>query len=199
MNEYIIYKCVEKPDWDKIPELVVSTNLWLPASGITMKQQLCYNSQAIYVRQTTNEKKIRAEHRGTLCQVCEDSCMEFFFMPDGDSRYINFEINPNGSIYLGIGRGREDRVRLIPKMSEKLFNIRTSVTNGGWEAIYEIPIAFLELFYSPNLFASGKAIRANCYKCGDLTENKHYISWNEVTSQTPDFHRPEDFGVMKFC
>ena len=42
----------------------------------------------------------------------------------------------------------------------------------------------------------GKEIRANCYKCGDLTPKPHYLSWNPSTSANPDFHRPQDFGSM---
>ena len=36
------------------------------------------------------------------------------------------------------------------------------------------------------------------HKCGDLTNHKHYLSWNMVQSEKPDFHRPEDFGRMMF-
>ncbi len=44
--------------------------------------------------------------------------------------------------------------------------------------------------------APGTVIRANCYKCGDLTEKEHYLSWNPVDHPTPDFHRSCDFGAM---
>ena len=30
------------------------------------------------------------------------------------------------------------------------------------------------------------------------TLQAHYLSWNPVTSDAPDFHRPEDFGIMRF-
>ena len=45
---------------------------------------------------------------------------------------------------------------------------------------------------------SGKIIRANFYKCGDLTPQEHYLSWNPMTSETPAFHRPCDFGLLTF-
>jgi hypothetical protein len=41
-------------------------------------------------------------------------------------------------------------------------------------------------------------LRGNCYKCGDLTEQEHYLSWNPVTSEHPCFHRPQDFGRLVF-
>lgn len=47
--------------------------------------------------------------------------------------------------------------------------------------------------------AHEKNIRANCFKCGDFTVQPHYMMWNETTSETPDFHRPQDFGRMIFA
>ena len=45
----------------------------------------------------------------------------------------------------------------------------------------------------------GRVIRANCYKCGDKTVREHYMMWNPTTSDTPDFHRPQDFGEMEMA
>ena len=39
---------------------------------------------------------------------------------------------------------------------------------------------------------------ANFYKCGDLTVNKHYLAWQPVGTERPDYHRPEYFGPMVF-
>ena len=64
---------------------------------------------------------------------------------------------------------------------------------------YRVPFAFLRLFFPGFDPKPGDAIRANCFKCGDLTEVEHYFSWNPVDSPTPNFHRPEDFGRMVFA
>ena len=66
----------------------------------------------------------------------------------------------------------------------------------GWEIFYEIPASFVQLFVPDFALKPGAELRANCYKCGDLTPKPHYLSWNPVTSQTPDFHRPQVFGQM---
>ena len=39
-------------------------------------------------------------------------------------------------------------------------------------------------------------MRGNFYKCGNLTTNKHYLAWNHVDSETPNFHVPESFGTL---
>jgi len=106
MCEYEITRITGTPDWDQIPVLEVSNIMWLPDAGVRMTQQLCYDEDALYIHQRAVERQIRAEHTDALAQVCEDSCMEFFFCPKPDSdRYFNFEWNFNGCLYLGIRSG----------------------------------------------------------------------------------------------
>ena len=38
----------------------------------------------------------------------------------------------------------------------------------------------------------------NFYKCGDKQVEPHYLSWNPVLTDNPDFHRPEYFGKVIF-
>lgn len=186
-----------QPDWDKVPVLAVDNILWLPDAGIRMTQQLCYDSRKLYIYQKAVETVVRAEHTALLAQVCEDSCMEFFFCPEADSnRYFNFEWNLNGALYLGFRTDRENAARLQMKDHKSLFGFRSARTSDGWEIFYEIPASFVELFVPGFALRPGVQIRANCYKCGDLTPTPHYLSWNPVTSENPDFHRPQDFGVM---
>ena len=197
MKPYVIEKIKSQPDWGRIPALEVNNILWLPDAGIRMTQQICYDEEKLYIHQTAAESQIRAEHTELLAQVCEDSCMEFFFCPKEDSdRYFNFEWNLNGALYLGFRTGRENAVRLQLKDHKKLFAFRGAKTADGWEIFYEIPMSFIQLFVPEFSLQTGKQIRANCYKCGDLTPKPHYLSWNPSTSPDPDFHRPQDFGTM---
>ena len=195
-KQYLISAVDGEPDWSRIPELEVDRVLWKPDCGIRAFGQFCHDEEYLYVHLRAAEKKIRAEYTELLSPVYRDSCLEFFFMPDGDDRYFNFEINPNGCLLLGFGHGRKDRVMLARQDMTELFGIRTARTGDGWEAFYRIPISFLRLFL-PGFSFTGM-LRANVYKCGDLTEQEHYLSWNPVVSGTPDFHRPEDFGRMVF-
>ena len=200
MRRYTIARIPGTPDWADVPPLRVDNALWVPAGGVRMEQRLCYNANALCVYQRAWETDIRAEYSAPLSPVHEDSCMEFFFSPvPEDGRYFNIELNLNGAIFLGFGHGRADSIRLIPEDHKKLFNIRTNKTADGWEIFYEIPLEFLHVFYPDYDFKSGRVIRANCFKCGDLTVQPHYMMWNETTSETPDFHRPQDFGRMIFA
>ncbi len=61
------------------------------------------------------EKNVRAVNTELNSRVCEDSCMEFFFNPnpDCDDRYMNFEMNPLGTLLLGFGSDRFNRIRIL--------------------------------------------------------------------------------------
>ncbi|MBE6757536.1 MAG: hypothetical protein E7552_03165 [Ruminococcaceae bacterium] len=194
---YYITKINGTPHWEDIPAVTLDNILWLPDAGVRMVQQICYDNEALYVHQRAVERDIRAEHRDPQAAVCEDSCMEFFFCPDSTStRYFNFEWNLNGCLFLGIGEGREDRVRLTMPDGVERFSFRSARTADGWEIFYRIPLAFIRQHFPRCTFAAGAIIRANCYKCGDKTVKPHFLSWNPVTSEQPDFHRSPDFGEM---
>lgn len=194
---WTISRAEKTPDWNAVPELEVSEVLWLPDCGIRAFGRFCYNAEFLHVRLRAVEENIRAEYTAPLSRVCEDSCLEFFFMPEKDDRYFNFEINPNGCPYVGFGRSRQDRVVLYRRDAKQLFAIRTQKTPDGWEAAYRLPLSFLRLFW-PDFSFTG-SLRANVYKCGEKTAREHYLSWNPCSSETPDFHRPADFGVMTFA
>ena len=197
MKEYVILKVNSIPDWNAVPVLAVDTILWEPDCGIRMTQQLCYDETALYVRQRAWEANIRAEYSAPLSPVHEDSCMEFFFCPTaGDDRYFNFEWNPNAQLYLGFGPNRCDSVRLLVQDEQAQFAPRPARTADGWELTFRVPVSFVRRFVPDFALTPGTALRANCFKCGELTPQPHYYSWNPVTSETPDFHRPCDFGQM---
>ena len=195
-STYMIHSVNGEPDWSTIPQLEISHVLWKPDWGIRACGQFCHDADSLYVHLYAVEAKIRAEYSAPLSPVCRDSCLEFFFMPENGNRYFNFEINPNGCLLIGFGRSREDRAFLYRNGMKAYFSIRTRRMPDGWEAFYHIPLAFLRLFL-PDFTFTGN-LRANVYKCGDLTEHEHYLSWNPVRSETPDFHRPDDFGLMAF-
>ena len=195
-NSYLIRSVQGKPDWDRIPRLEVDRVLWRPDCGIRAIGQFCHDARFLHVHLRAAEKQIRAEYSAPLSPVCQDSCLEFFFMPDREDRYFNFEINPNGCLYVGFGHGREDSTALYREDMRALFGIRPMKTADGWEVFYRIPLSFLRLFW-PDFSMTG-SLRANVYKCGDRTEHPHYLAWNPVGSAVPDFHRPEDFGLMLF-
>ena len=197
MRTYTITPVSGTPDWSRIPALEVDQHLWLPSEEIAMTVQICYDEHGFYVHMKAKEADVRAEYTAPLSLVHKDSCMEWFFCPvEADPRYINVEMNPNGCAFIGISTCRADNVRLCSMYEEELFQKKTARTDDGWEIFYTVPVSFLRVFFPGYTPTAGMVIRANCYKCGDLTAVEHYLSWNPVTSAEPDFHRSCDFGRM---
>lgn len=188
----------EEPVWTDIPALQVDHVQWLPDVGVRMEQKMCYDAGNLYIRQQAWEENLRAVRTGQLQQVCEDSCMEFFFAVGQDERYFNLEINPNGCMRLGFGSADGLRTLLVPRNMEQLFDLQTQRTQDGWMLSYRIPLPFLHLFYPELRYECGTLLRGNCYKCGDLTDHPHYLSWSAINSETPNFHRSDDFGLFFF-
>ena len=194
--QYTIVKTTAKPDWNKVPVLAVDKVLWTPDAGIRAKGQICHDSENIYVHLMAKEKDIRAVNKEPLSAVYEDSCLEFFFMREGADDYFNFEVNPNGVLNIQFGPTKTDRTDLVREDAKDYFAIHTDRTAEGWEVFYRIPLKFIQVFY-PN-FSFEEPITANVYKCGNKTVHKHYLAWNTVHSETPNFHRPVDFAKMVF-
>ena len=199
MKEYTIIRRPETLSWDEIPALSIDTLIRPTEADVQAQAQLCYDDEYLYVHLTAVESNIRAEHNGLLCEISEDSCLEFFFSPIfGDMRYFNLECNLNGSIYLGMGTGIDDLIRLVFAEGAP-FTPETKRTDDGWEVTHVIPHAFVRLFFPEYAPAPGYAMRGNFYKCGDLTEKPHYLMWNPVPiAPKASFHQPNHFGILRF-
>ena len=198
MATYTIARCDGKPDWTKIPTLKMETEYRHAEHTVEAWAQLSYDDDALYVRLQAVEPHIRAEHTGLLDEICEDSCLEFFFCPmEGDDRYFNLEVNPNCAMYVGFGRSIPTLQRLIPEV--QVIKPQATRTEDGWFVEYAIPHELVQLFFPAYKPASGKVIKANCYKCSELSATPHWLCWSPVPEERGTFHCPELFGIMRFA
>lgn len=200
MKEYTIVRRPENLDWSTIPALEITEPLRSPtASPVRATAQICYDDEALYVHFAAYEPNMRAELNGKLDEVCEDSCMEFFFSPlPGDLRYFNIECNFNCAMYLGMGSNAHNLIRFVPE--EPPISPKATKTSDGWMLDYAIPYTFIRQFFPEFAPAPGCTIRANCYKCGDKTVPPHHFAWNPIPILPyASFHNPEAFGVMHFA
>ena len=194
--EYVIHR-VQTPDWQSIPAVELHHTGWLPSCPVTAQAQVCHDGKRLFVRMEAAESSVRATLTGPLEQVCDDSCLEFFFAPlRADTRYLNFECNPLGNLYLGFGAARNMRVRQVVR-DKGIFRIVPFSAEGIWGGTMEIPGDFIRL-YMPSFDFSGTAA-GNFYKCGDRTAVPHYLAWAPLSCDTPDFHRRQDFGTLIFA
>lgn len=165
---------------------------------------IAWGSREIYIKYYVRENHVKAEKIRTNDMVCEDSCVEFFVAPEDDGIYYNFEFNPIGTILMGSGHSRNDSLRTDPAVVNTIRRLTTmghepfTELSGDihWSLTVAIP---LEAFFRHKVGnLAGKSFRANFYKCGDMLSNPHYVTWNPVETEKPDYHRPEYFGELKF-
>lgn len=184
-----------KIDWSAVEPAAIDEFQWLPEAPVSAFAQVCYDENGFYARLSADENDILARFHGVLDMVCMDSCLELFFRPEKeDTRYFNFEFNPNGALYLGFGHGRFDSVRQIVQDPKNLFGIAPFKLQQGWGIEFMIPLRFIRLYFPGYELESGKTLLGNFYKCGEETIRPHYLSWNRINSETPDFHLPRQFG-----
>jgi len=192
--------------WDEVPTADIDNCPW-DENGYRPRSEakVYYTDEAFHVLLKSFENEIKAVYENINDPVCKDSCLEFFInpAPETDNRYLNFEFNPLGTMLLGLGEGRNGR-KLIELDWRKVFKVKTSVTKENlkdfsgpfWTVEFMIPFDFLRDIYGPVKFESGSKMRGNFYKCGDKTEFPHYLCWNNIINEKPDFHLPQFFGQL---
>lgn len=197
VRSYVVSHVDGEPDWESITQLEIDNQQWLEPVDIAAHAQLCYSDEAFYVRMWAEEMNVRAEYPESdlLAKTYEDSCLEFFISPvPGDARYLNFEFNPNGAVGAEIGAAKAGRTRLV--RFDDPYDAVATRTENGWEITFKVPFDFIRQLYPDFTAESGTTLRGNFYKCGNLTVQKHYLSWSPIESDTPNFHLPEYFGEL---
>jgi hypothetical protein len=66
----------------------------------------------------------------------------------------------------------------------------------SWEMMICIPTQCFAFDKVQRL--NGLEAKANFYKCGDETSDPHFVTWNAIDTENPDYHRPEFFAPVKF-
>lgn len=163
---------------------------------------LAHATDCLLLKFYVNEEAIRARHTKTNEPVYEDSCVEMFIAFEGEKEYYNFEFNLLGSCLSAFGSGREDRKLLAESALARIKSQTVLQRNPqeelpfSWQLTLLIP---LEVFCFHKITQlKGLKARGNFFKCGDKLPEAHYLSWNGIKAQNPDFHLAEFFGELHF-
>lgn len=162
---------------------------------------VAHSSTAIYVLFQVHGNFLRAAHTKDNQNVNEDSCVEFFVKKPESDYYYNFEFNCVGVCKAAKHlKTRDDFTYFTPdqlleidRWSSIGFRAFNEI-NGMffWELCIRIP--FLLIDVDPENLPD--RLLGNFYKCADATEQPHYVSWNPVKTEKPDFHSPDYFGEL---
>lgn len=198
MKELIIQKAAKEPSlgdscWDTIKEEMLDcTNQNGGLSYPETSFKAVRTDRGIVIKYISAERNPLARYSKRNDPVYLDSCVEFFFMPNpsNDKRYMNFELSAGKGLLIGLGEKRHNRDYLSFDIED--FCIETVIKEDCWQAKLFIPFSFVLKYFDK----IEPVIYGNFYKCGDETAVKHYLTWNYVETNRPDFHRPECFGKI---
>jgi hypothetical protein len=158
---------------------------------------------ALYLKFSVTEMNIRALYMNDQEPVWEDSCVEFFCKIKNSDTYMNFEFNCIGTCVATTRKGRnEDVIPFTENQMKEIDRFSTLYRQilfekkglSYWELTVKIPFHLMGI----DPFDLPKELFGNFYKCADGASSPHYVSWNPISTGTPNFHCPEYFGKLVF-
>ena len=161
--------------------------------------KIARTKEKLYIRFDVEEKNIRAVYDKDQSPVFQDSCVEFFCKLPEEKMYNNFEFNYIGTCFAVRRASRTENLNPLnesqlaqierhPSLGRQAFEEKTGLFE--WNLTVAIPLQLISAENADKLLA-------NFYKCGDKTQEPHFLSWNPITTENPDFHRPEAFGTIR--
>lgn len=199
--------------WRDVPQL--SINHFHSRTGDhrpVVYARLAHDSEGIAVCFRVEDCYVLSRRTEFLSQVCDDSCVEFFFHPGGADGYFNFEVNCGGTLHASYilynnvcpEGGFHSRTMLTPEDGERTL-IYTSLprvieqeitTPLTWCLGMFIPLPVLE-HYCGEAAYSKEGWTGNLYKCAEQSSHPHWAAWQAV--EPLNFHQPRFFGEITFA
>jgi len=159
------------------------------------------SDDALFILFQVHGNCLRAVNTVDNQPVNEDSCVEFFVKKADSEYYYNFEFNcigvckaaknlktrENSTIFTS---DQLSRIKRWSSLGPKAFKELSGLFS--WDICVKIPFELIDV--DPK--KTPEKLLGNFYKCADETEQPHYVSWAPISTEKPDFHRPEFFGEM---
>jgi hypothetical protein len=173
------------------------------AGKLKVSFSIAHSRDHIFIKYDVTENEVLARYKHINDPVYQDSCVEFFIAFDDDKAYYNIEFNRLGTCLGRFGSQRENRTELPVEILKTIKYERTLVPNKdgdahaiNWTLTVAVPVQVF-CFHNFNSI-QGKKSKMNFFKCGDDLSQPHYLVWNNIISDIPNFHLPEFFGQVEF-
>ena len=217
MPDYSVKKCAIRPElkglwdgsvWGGVAPLDVACFLRDSSDSRPKTQaKLLVDDSGIYGIFTVRERYIRCVATEFQGEVWQDSCVEFFFQPEGADGYFNFEMNCGGTLlahYNKLDGSGVVNLTAEEGRAVQIYHSLPSVTDPEiaeetpWVLEFAIPFSVLS-GYTNLGSVEGRVWRANLFKCAETCSHPHWASWSPVTEQEePSFHQVDCFGTIHF-
>ena len=199
MNTYKIktLPCRESIRWEEIEKAEISNYSWVESRHFECFAKLVYvKDHGFICKMLCAERDPYAACTKDGEPVWEDSAMEFFFSFES-GKYINLETNSLGARIQQFSSFPRECLSVFNRISEG-FKVNASREAEYWTLEIDLPLEKLQLFFpavAAEKIIPGYEFTGNFYKIG-VTQEEHYGMWNEVKTESPDFHRPDYFGKL---
>ncbi len=166
--------------------------------------RIFHSGETLWLRFDVEERYTAARVTEDNGRVWTDSCVEFFLELD-ESGYYNFETTCIGRMLLGFRKSHADArhgsaevmasIRRYPSLpAGEPFEEREG--DNRWSMMLAIPAT--ALFRHDLKSWDGVEARMNLYKCGDDLSHPHFLSWQPIAWEKPNFHLPAFFAPARF-
>lgn len=190
---------------NSVPEQSIACVNWpesFPAKP-QVRFRMAHNGKELFIHFTVQEETTLALITEDNGEVWTDSCVEFFLSLD-DSGYYNFEFTCIGKALLGFRKERPHATHATPEIMSAIqrlsslgcSNFKEKKLEHSWELTVAIPATALFRHQIGNW--DELTARINLYKCGDNLSTPHYLSWQPIDTETPNFHVPRCFKEVTF-
>lgn len=166
--------------------------------------RIAHTGHSLLLHYRVTEQSVRAVAESDNGRVWEDACCEFFIQPNlQEPVYYNFECNCAGTLLLNCGKvgDRHPAPKEVFASIDRWSSLgrepfEERIGECSWELALVIPAS--ALFNDTITDFGGRTLHGNFYKCGDLLQVPHFLSWNPIQLPKPCFHCPEFFGELIF-
>ncbi|MCG8580183.1 MAG: hypothetical protein MI866_09715 [Bacteroidales bacterium] len=184
-----------------VADTAIANDNWNYPADVKVMFGMAYDSNNFYLKYQVEESHPKAVCTQTNGPVWEDSCVEFF-IAFNNKEYYNLEFNCIGTRLAGLGTSNTDRQWLNADVVETIITKPSLGSNPvdlvdtptTWEMDIIIPKTVFG--NSVDSFEAGNTFKVNFYKCGDKQKQMHFLSWNAIDNETPNFHLPQFFGEV---
>jgi hypothetical protein len=200
----------EKSAWTGVETLELKHHMGeRPSHFPRVLARMAYDGEALQGIFRVEDRWVRALAEKNQDSVCQDSCVEVFFVPGDDLGlgYFNLEMNCGGVFLFHWQReaGKELRVA-TPEECARLSVVSTLPRRvepeisepTTWCVEFRVPFGVLEACAEVKRPGPGVKWRANFYKCASRTSAPHWLTWAPVDFPKPRFHLPSFFGTLAF-
>lgn len=166
--------------------------------------KMAHNGTHLFLHYFVEENEILAKTEKDNGPVWTDSCVEFFISFNDYPFYYNLESSCIGKVLFGYRKDRQDveygnsvimdSIRRFPSLGYDNFEKKEG--DFKWNLLLIIPVS--SFWKSDIRSLNGMRAKANLYKCGDDLSVPHFLSWQPIKTEKPNFHMPAFFSELVF-